>query len=146
MSDVAKRMIDRNAHRAGAGISAVGLLVAFVVSWRPIAPVMAAVMAIGPAFGLRFSPLGAAYRALKRALRLRIPVEPEEEAPPRFAQAMGLAMMGLATLGFYGLQSDAFGWAWVLVMAAAQGLLGATGICLGCEMYLVGRRLGARGA
>lgn len=143
---MAKRMIDRNGHRWGAGISAVVLLVAFALQWRATAPVMMGVMAIGPLFGLRASPLGIAYRALKRGLRLNIPVEPEEEAPPRFAQLMGFVMMALATTGFYALESETFGWTWVLIMAAAQGLLAATGLCLGCELYLIGRRLRGGGA
>lgn len=143
---MAKRMIDRNAHRWGAGISSVVLLTAFGLQWRAVAPVMIGVMAIGPIFGLKRSPLGLAYKAIKAALRLRIPIEPEEETPPRFAQGMGVGMMSLATLGFYGMHSDTFGWAWMLVMAAAQGLLASTGICLGCEVYGIGRRLGARSA
>lgn len=141
-----KTMIDRNAHRGGAAVSAVVLLAAFLLKWHATAPAMVAVMAIGPLFGLRRSPLGLTYKALKAIFRLRIPVEPEEETPPRFAQGMGLAMMALATFGFYGLHSEVFGWTWVLVMAAAQGLLASTGICLGCEMYLIGRRLGMRSA
>lgn len=140
------RMIDRNAHRWGAGISAVVLLVAFAAQWHATAAVMVGVMAIGPLFGLRLSPLGATYRLIKRVFKLSIPVRPEEEAPPRFAQLLGFVMMGLATLGFYGLDNEAFGWTWVLLMAAAQGLLAVTGICLGCEVYLIGKRLGARGA
>lgn len=138
---MARRMIDRNGHRWGAGISALVLLVAFAAQWHATAAAMMGVMVIGPVFGLRYSPLGVTYRGLKRALRLNIPVQPEEEAPPRFAQGMGFVMMGLATLGFYGLDSEAFGWAWVLIMAAAQALLATTGLCLGCEVYLIGKRL-----
>lgn len=143
---MAKRMIDRNAHRAGAGISAVVLLVAYLFRWQATAPVMIAVMAIGPIFGLRYSPLGAVYRGAKRVLRLEIPIDPEEEAPPRFAQVMGFCFMVLATIGFYSLESEVFGWTWVLIMAGAQALLAVTGICLGCEVYMIGRRLGARSA
>lgn len=137
-------MIDRNGQRAGATISAVALLAAFLTGWEYIAPVMGAVMAIGVVFGLRYSPLGGTYRLLKRALRLDIPKDPEEEAPPRFAQAMGLTFMLLAGVGFFALESSAFGWTWALIMAAAQLLLGIGGICLGCEVYLLGRRLRRR--
>lgn len=138
------RMIDRNGHRVGATISAIALIAAWLTQWEYIAPVIGVVMAVGVFFGLRFSPLGATYRAAKRAFRLDIPKEPEEEAPPRFAQAMGLGFMALASLGFYGLESALFGWTWVLVMAGAQLLLGVTGICLGCEVFLIGRRLRRR--
>lgn len=135
------RMIDRNGQRAGATISAVALIAAFLTGWEYIAPVMAVVMAIGVIFGLRYSPLGATYRLGKRALGLKVPVDPEEEAPPRFAQGTGFAFMALAMIGFYLVESAVLGWGAVLAMAAAQLLLGVTGICLACEFYLVGRRL-----
>lgn len=140
------RMIDRNAHRFGATISMVVLLVAFLLKWDATLPVMAGVLAVGPLFGLRYSPLGATYRLVKKTLKLRIPVEPEEEAPPRFAQLMGLIFLSVATVGIYGLESRAVGWTFGLIVAALQGLLGVSGICIGCEVYLVGRRLAARGS
>jgi hypothetical protein len=143
---MAARTIDRNAHRFGAGISALVLVVGFLLDVRQAVPALAAALAVGVVFGLRASPLGAAYRLTKRALRLPIPVEPEEEAPPRFAQLMGLVMLGLGTVGFYAVHSTVMGWAFGLVVAALQALLAATGLCVGCEMYLLGRRLAARGA
>lgn len=142
--DTGLRMVDRNGMRAGATISAVALLAAFLTDWQYIAPVMGAVMAIGVVFGLRYSPLGGTYRLFKRAFRLDIPKDPEEEAPPRFAQAMGFAFMLLAGIGFFVLDSALFGWTWALIMVAAQLLLGIGGICLGCEVYLLGRRLRRR--
>lgn len=141
---MSKRMIDRNGHRFGAAVSAVGLIVAYVADWRPVAPVMAGVFAIGVVVGLRYSPMGATYRFLRKTLRLNIPVVPEEEAPPRFAQTMGLAFTALGALGFYAFDWGSAAWSFVLIVAALQALLGVTGICVGCEMYLVGRRLTAK--
>lgn len=141
-----KRMIDRNAHRFGAAISMVILLTGFALDYRAIVPVMAGVLAVGPILGLRHSPLGVAYRAVKRALNLSIPFVPEEEAPPRFAQLLGFVFLGIGTLGFYAWSSDGVGWTFALIVAALQGLLATTGICVGCEVYLLGRRLGAGGA
>jgi hypothetical protein len=137
-------MIDRNAHRFGAALSVVGLALAYLLDWRPIAPVMTGVFAVGVLFGLRFSPLGATYRGLKKVLNLKTPVEPEEEAPPRFAQAMGLLFMALATVGFYPAGWGDAAWIFVIIVAALQALLGITGICVGCEMYLIGKRLSAK--
>ncbi|MFN2614012.1 MAG: DUF4395 domain-containing protein [Actinomycetota bacterium] len=139
------RMIDRNAHRWGAAISAVALLAAFAANWHPILPIMAAAVGVGPVFGLRYSPLGALYRLGKRIMRLPIAVEPEEESPPRFAQLMGLVFLGAGTVAFYGGHSSGAGWTLGLIVAGLQGLLAATGICIGCEMYLVGKRLAAKG-
>lgn len=138
------KMIDRNAHRFGATISFVGLLIAYLAEWRPVAPIMTGVFAVGVLFGLRYSPLGASYRALKAALKLKLPVVPEEEAPPRFAQTMGLLFMAIATLGFYVAGWSTAAWVFVIIVAALQALLGVTGICVGCEMYLIGKRFAAR--
>lgn len=141
---MAKRMIDRNGQRFGAGISMVVLLVGFALDWRAVVPVMTGVLAVGPLFGLKYSPLGMAYRTAKRTLKLRIPFVPEEEAPPRFAQLLGFLFLGIGTLGFYALETRAVGWTFALVVAALQGLLATTGICVGCEVYLIGKRFTAR--
>jgi len=143
---MATRMIDRNGHRWGAAISAVALYLGLIFDARWVAPLFCAVLAIGVAFGLRYSPLGATYRFVKRTFKLQIPVEPEEEPPPRFAQLMGFAFLLAATIAFYPGGAPAAGWTLTMIVAALQTLLGATGICVGCEVYLVGKRLSARGA
>lgn len=140
------RMIDRNAHRWGAGISAVVLIIGYVLDVRVIVPLIAVVLGIGTFMGLRYSPLGATYRFLKKTFKLDIPVVPEEEPPPRFAQLMGFAMLVIGTIGFYVVDSSVMGWTFGIIVAALQTLLAATGICVGCEMYLFGKRLSARGA
>lgn len=140
------RMIDRNAHRWGAGISAVLLLVAYAANMSGIAVAIWIALGIGTFFGLRYSPLGATYRFAKASLKLDIPVVPEDEPPPRFAQLMGFVMLSVSLLGFYILDNRAIGWTFAIIVAALQTLLAATGICVGCEMYLFGKRLSARGA
>jgi hypothetical protein len=138
------RMIDRNGHRFGAGISAVVLAISAVLDWRAAVPVMAAVLGIGAIFGLRYSPLGATYRFLKRSLKLKIPTVLEEEPPPRFAQLMGLIFLGISTVGFFALDNVPMGWSFALIVVGLQTLLATSGICVGCEVYLIGKRLGAR--
>lgn len=141
-----QRMVDKNSMRAGAGLSAVALLIGFV--FKPsldfFIPLFALVLGIGAIFGLRVSPLGAAYRALKGALRLRVPVEPEEESPPRFAQTLGAAVLALATVLLYVFDADAIGWTFALIVAGLQTLLAATGLCVGCEIYLYAKRISAK--
>jgi hypothetical protein len=139
-----KRMVDKNAIRGGAGISAVLLLVGFVFQWRAMVPAIGGALAIGSLFGLRYSPLGAAYRFIKKTFQLHIPVEPEEEPPPRFAQTMGFVVSGIASLLFIPGWNGA-GWALALLVAGLQGLLATTGLCVGCEIYLYSQRFKAHG-
>jgi uncharacterized membrane protein len=72
--------------------------------------------------------------------RLGPPAELEDEAPPRFAQLVGLlfALVGLAAylLGVGLVGQIAVGFA-----LAAAFLNAAFGFCLGCEMYLIGKRV-----
>ena len=139
-----KRMVDKNGMRGGAGISAVLLLVGFVFQWDWMVPVIAVALAIGSLFGLRHSPLGAAYRFLKKTMKLTISVVPEEEPPPRFAQTLGFVVSGVGSLLF--IPGWAFaGWTLGLMVAALQGLLATTGLCVGCEIYLYTQRLRVHG-
>jgi hypothetical protein len=139
-------MIDRNAHRWGAGISAVILYLGLVIDAHWVAPVLCVVLGIGTAFGLRYSPLGATYRFAKKTFKLQVPVVPEEEPPPRFAQLMGFAFLLVGSYGFYSLENATLGWTFTMIVAALQTLLAATGLCVGCEVYLYGKRFAARGA
>ena len=89
--------------------------------------------------GVHRTPVAAFFRGVVRP-RLAPPAHLEDPAPPRFAQGVGLAfalvalvafVSGLTTLGYV-----ATGFALV------AALLNATiGLCLGCEAYLLGRRL-----
>ena len=137
-----KRMVDKNGMRGGGGLSAVLLLGGFVFQWRAMVPAIGAALAIGSLFGLRYSPLGATYRFVKKAFRLSIPVEPEEEPPPRFAQTLGFVVCGIASLLFIP-GWNAAGWTLALLVAGLQGLLATTGLCIGCEIYLYAQRFKA---
>lgn len=139
-------MVDRNGMRAGAGISAIVLLVGLVLDARVIVIIVLAALAIGALFGPQISPLGAIYRGLKTTLKLRIPKEPEEAAPPRFAQTVGTLFLGLSVFFFYATGSSVLGWTFAMIVAGLQGLLAVSGICVGCEIYLIGKRLAAKGA
>jgi hypothetical protein len=98
----------------------------------------AAVFAVGAFAGLRHAPYGVLFRRLV-APRLGPVREREPEAPPRFAQLVGLvfAVAGAAgyLLGVPLLGALATGLALVAALLNA-----ATGFCLGCELYLVLRR------
>ncbi|MFF4315351.1 DUF4395 domain-containing protein [Streptomyces sp. 900105755] len=108
----------------------------WILAWQTLA------FALGAAGGVAKSPYGWAFRTLVRP-RLGAPTEFEPPEPPRFAQAVGLVFAGLGLTGF------ALGPAWLGLAAtglalAAAFLNAAFGYCLGCEMFLLMRRLTAR--
>ena len=55
--------------------------------------------AFGTLFGMRYSPYGLLYRWLVRP-RLGPPRELEAEAPPRFAQGVGLVISIIGVIGY----------------------------------------------
>jgi len=131
--------IDPRGPRFSAAITTVVLAVVLVTSSVWVLAVQAVVFAAGSVLGLRYSPYGLLYRSLVRP-RLQPPAELEPEAPPRFAQTVGLffAVAGLA--GY------AAGLTWLGAAATAAALVAAFlnavfGFCLGCEMYLIIRRI-----
>ena len=100
--------------------------------------VQAVFFAIGALVGMRQTPYGLIFRWLVRP-RLGPPGELEAEAPPRFAQAVGLFISLIGVVGY------ATGVTPLGIAAAAMGLVAAVlngvfGLCLGCEMYLLIRR------
>jgi hypothetical protein len=78
------------------------------------------------------------YRWLVRP-RLGPPAELEAEAPPRFAQAVGLVISIIGIIG-YGVGLTPLGMAAAAAGLVAAVLNGVFGLCLGCEMYLAIRR------
>jgi hypothetical protein len=105
-----------------------------LVAWQWLA------FAISAVAGLAWSPYGNLFRFVKRRFDLGPPPETEPEGPPRFAQACGLAVATVALLAF-ALGATTVGWVAVGVVLALSALLALTGLCIGCELYLVGHRL-----
>ncbi|MEJ1089903.1 DUF4395 domain-containing protein [Microbacterium sp. Mu-80] len=91
----------------------------------------------------RTHPWSLLFRALVRP-RLAPPAELEDPRPPRFAQGVGLFVVGV------GLLLHLLGVPWVLPVAAAAAFIAAFlnaafGFCLGCQMYLLLQRAGMVG-
>jgi hypothetical protein len=129
------RMIDPRGHRFGAAVSGL-LLVASFIAAAPIGVALALIsIGVSAAFGLRWSIYGAVWRRIVPGLRLG-PAEPEHEYPPRFAQTLGSLALVLSLLAF-AVGAPAVGWLFALAVAALQGLLAATGYCLGCRLYFL---------
>lgn len=141
-----RSLVDPRGPRFGAAITTVVLAVILVTAPSALATALLAfqtvVFALGAFAGLRAAPYGWIFRTLVRP-RLAPPSELEEEAPPRFAQAVGFGFAAVAllasVLGWTGL-----GFAAVALAFAAAFLNAAFGYCLGCEMYLLMRRATAR--
>lgn len=133
--------IDPRGQRFAAAITTVLLALALLLQnpWVLLfqALVFAVTVALGPANG----PYGWIFRTLIRP-RISPPHELEDPRPPRFAQLVGLIFAVLGLVGF-------FSGSWVLGLVATgcafvAALLNAViGFCLGCELYLLGRRLRA---
>jgi len=131
-------MLDPRGPRFAAALTTavVVLILATGSGWLALA--QAAVFAIG-ALDPRYGPYSLIFKYLVRPL-LRPPGELEDPAPVRFSQAVGLGFMLVSAAGYLG------GATLLGVVAAAFALLAAFlnaafGLCLGCEAYLLLRRL-----
>ena len=134
--------IDPRGPRVGAALTAVLLVVVLLLPGAAATAalaVVAALFAVGAARGAQGSVQGLLYRRLVRP-RLAPPAELEDARPPRFAQLVGLVITGagvlLALLGVPGAVPVAA----ALALVAAV-LNAAFGLCLGCELYLLGVRV-----
>ncbi len=132
--------IDVRGPRFSAAITCAVLVAAVVLQSPWLLAVQVAVFAVAAVAGLRWSPYGAVFGFLKRRLGWGPPPATEPEAAPRFSQLMGLLFTG-AGLAAILAGADGLGWGLVLVVVALSGLLAATGLCVGCELYTLGQRL-----
>src|SRR5690348_4941956 len=131
-------LIDVRGPRFAAWVTSVVLAVALLTGSGVLVAVQAVVFGIGAFAGLRYAPYGVLFRRLV-APRLGPVREREPEAPPRFAQLVGLAFTVVGAAGYLAglpvLGAVATGLALVAALLNA-----ATGFCLGCELYLTVRR------
>jgi hypothetical protein len=131
--------IDPRGPRFGAAITTVVLAIVLVTAsgWLLLAQTL--VFAIGALAGLRYAPYGFLYRHLVRP-RLGPPSRTEAEAPPRFAQGVGMVTAGIGAIGF-AAGSVAAGMVFTALALAAAFLNAAFDLCLGCQMYLLIQRI-----
>ena len=132
-------MIDPRGPRFAAALTTAVLAVVLLTGSAWLLAAQTAVFAIGAFAGLQRSPYGVLYRRLVRP-RLGPPSELESAAPPRFAQGVGFAFGIVGTIALV-LGASTGGLVAVGLALAAAFLNAAFGFCLGCEMYLIGRRL-----
>jgi hypothetical protein len=131
--------VDPRGPRFGAALTSVVLALVLATGNVWLLAVQTVVFAIGAGAGLGYAPYGVLYRHLIRP-HLDPPKELEPAAPPRFAQGVGLVFAALGTVGY----ATAVTWLGIAATAAAlfAALLNAAfGFCLGCELYLLFRRV-----
>ncbi|MGY1752944.1 DUF4395 domain-containing protein [Blastococcus sp. SYSU D01042] len=130
--------IDVRAPRFAAALTSVVLAVALLTGSGWLVAAQALVFAVGAAAGLRVAPYGLLFRVLV-APRLGPVREREPEAPPRFAQLVGLLFTVAGAAGYL-LGAPLLGAVATGLALVAALLNAATGFCLGCELYLIARR------
>ena len=135
----ARPLIDVRGPRFGAWVTTVVLAVVLVTGWWPLLAAQAVVFAAGAFGGPRRAPYGLVFRHLV-APRFGPVTEREDPAPPTFAQAVGLAFAVLGVLG-YVLGAPVLGVVATALALVAALLNAAVGFCLGCELYLLLRRV-----
>jgi hypothetical protein len=131
-------VIDSRAPRFNQATVGLLALVAVVTGWWLILGLLAAQLAVGLAFGRRYCLPCLAYFELVQPRFGEGPVE--DSRPPRFANSVGVVVLGGATLA-YAIGSGTIGAALGLLVAGLALLAAATGLCAGCEAYRVGARL-----
>ncbi len=138
--------VDPRGPRFGAVITSTVLAVILLSTSSTLATALlilqTVVFGLGAFAGLQFHPYGWIYRTFVRP-RLAAPTELEDSAPLRFAQLVGFLF---AAVGLVGTLTGSATVALVAIGFAlgAAFLNAAFNICLGCEMYLLGKRIASR--
>jgi hypothetical protein len=125
-------VIDARGPRFMQGTIGVLALVAFLTGWWPLLGILAAQLALGLTLGRRWCLPCVFYF---EAVQPRFGEGPIEDArPPRFANLLGVVVLGSATIG-HALGLHALGWTLALLVAGLALLSATTGFCVGCQIY-----------
>ncbi|MEU3272444.1 DUF4395 domain-containing protein [Saccharomonospora sp. NPDC006951] len=135
----ARVAVDPRGPRFAAIVTTIVLAVVLLTGWWPLLAAQTVVFAIGAFIGLKPAPYSVLYRLLV-APRLKPTSEREDAAPLRFAQAVGFVFALVGTIG-YAAEVPALGIVATAFALFAAFLNAAFGFCLGCELYLLGKRM-----
>jgi Domain of unknown function (DUF4395) len=138
-------MVDSRQPRFGQAVTGSVLAVAFVLGWAPALPILAAVLGAGSLLGSRANLYAHLWRGLVRVLRIPPPAQLEEVGPPRFANAVGFVFLAVATAAAYGFGAETLAWTLGLVVSGLALLAAVTGLCVGCELFVMVRRMATGG-
>lgn len=137
------KQIDPRGPRFGAAITTVIVAVSLITLPSTTTYILLLLQAVahglGAFIGLSAQPYGILYRKLV-APRLPKPTELESEAPPKFAQLVGFIFAVGALLALV-LGQTSVAQVIVALHLAASFLNAAFNFCLGCQMYLIGKRI-----
>jgi hypothetical protein len=140
--------IDPRGPRFTAGVTLVIFAAVLLTAPSTAAVVLLAVQtaffAIGAGRGVQFTPTAYVFKKVIRP-RLAAPSHTEDAKPPRFAQTVGLVFTVVALVAF-ATGIDTLGFVFSAFALAAAFLNSVFGFCLGCELYLLGKRLSNRDA
>jgi hypothetical protein len=131
-------VIDSRAPRFNQAVIGSLALVAFLFDFWPLLALLALQLVLGLTLGRRWCLPCLAYFELVQPRYGEGPVE--DSRPPRFANMVGVAVLGAASV-LLALGYETVGWALGLLVASLALLAAATGLCVGCELYRLGARL-----
>jgi Domain of unknown function (DUF4395) len=136
-------MVDPRQPRFGQAVTGTALALAFLFGWAPALPILGAVLGAASVLGPRGNLYAVLWRGIVR--RLGPPSELEEAAPPRFANTVGFLFLAAASVAIYGFGAEAVAWTLALLVSGLALLAAATGLCVGCELYVLARRVATGG-
>jgi hypothetical protein len=134
-------VIDSRGPRTNQAVIGLGAVLALATGWWWLLGLLALQLAIGLTFGRRYClPCLLWFEVLQPRLGEGTL---EDSRPPRFANLVGLVVLGSATLAFAaGLES--LGIALGALVAVLALVAAVTGFCTGCEAYKLGCLLRGR--
>jgi hypothetical protein len=128
-------VIDSRGPRTNQAVVGLVAVLALATGWWWLLALLALQLAVGLSFGRRYClPCLLWFEVLQP----RFGEGPLEDArPPRFANGVGLVVLGSAALA-YAAGLTALGFALGALVAALALLSAVTGFCTGCEAYKLG--------
>jgi hypothetical protein len=127
-------VIDSRGPRTNQAIVGIGALLAFLLQQEWIVVLLALQLIVGLTLGRRFC---LPCRLWFDVLQPRLGEGAIEDARvPRFANVIGAVFLTASSVLLYAGYST-LGWALALIVAALALLATVTGLCVGCELYML---------
>jgi len=134
-------VIDSRAPRTNQAVVGIVSVIAIGTGWWWLLALLAAQLAIGLTLGRRFCLPCLLYFEVIQPRFGEGPLE--DSRPPRVANMVGFAVLGVASLA-YGGRLAVLGIGLGALVASLALLAAITGFCTGCEAYKLGCRLAGR--